>query len=312
MIYKKIILKPKSWLISKLESDTILSYIFAYNFEKLTDIYKKFQNWQELPFLITNWFLENTLPRPIYFTNSNNADESKKTTLFEDIKNEPDKKKIKKLWNISLNKNILEMIFTWKEEELREQLRIYSKNNESKKINETVWEYKNNIALFNIWETKPFEIENIDYITWNYVIYVKIFDEKDFNIFFDCLKNTFEKIGFWKGKSRWYGHFKNVENFDLDENEKEVFEYLDELKKQNLYLVLNNYKPKTEEIENFDLEKSFYQINTKHTKSLNEFNENIFKWQMNFINNWSVIKSQKNLIWDNYKSWNSYNFWYIF
>jgi hypothetical protein len=42
MIYKKIILKPSSGLITPLESDTILSYIFAYNFEKLNEVYRKF------------------------------------------------------------------------------------------------------------------------------------------------------------------------------------------------------------------------------------------------------------------------------
>ena len=310
MIYKKIILTPKSWLITPLESDTILSYIFAYNFKKLERIYKKFQDWKDLPFLITNWFIENTLPRPMYFLDK--EWEHKNTTLIDDIKQEVDKKKVKKLSNITFDKSILDLIFTWKEDQLREVLKNYSKNNEWKNINERVSEYKNSIPRFNIWETNPFEIEDVNYISWNYVIYVKIFDEKDFNLFFDYFKNTFEKIGFWKGKSRWYGHFRSVESRELDLNEKEVFEYIEELKKQDLYLVLNNYKPIDEEIESFDLKNSFYQINTKHTKSLSEFNENIFKWQMNFINAWSVITSKKVLIWDNYSSDKSYNFGFIF
>jgi hypothetical protein len=33
---------------------------------------------------------------------------------------------------------------------------------------------------------------------------------------------------------------------------------------------------------------------------------------MNFINSWSVIYSEKELIWENYNSGNSYNFGFIF
>jgi len=41
MKIKKIVFKFKSGYITPLKSDTILSYIFAYNFEKLKDIYMK-------------------------------------------------------------------------------------------------------------------------------------------------------------------------------------------------------------------------------------------------------------------------------
>ena len=166
MIYKKIILKPKSWLITPLESDTILSYIFAYNFEKLEHIYKKFQDWNNLPFLITNWFLENTLPRPMYFCDVNN-ELHEKTTLIQDINSELDKKKIKKLTNIPFDKSILELIFTWKQDELRGVLKNNSDKKEKIEIKsiEIVSEYKNSIPRFNIWETNPFEITDINYIS---------------------------------------------------------------------------------------------------------------------------------------------------
>lgn len=305
MIYKKIVLTPKSWLITPLESDTVLSYIFAFNFEKLEHIYKKFQEWINLPFLITNWLLENTLPRPMFFSDEKHPQES---SLLEDINEEVSKKKIKKITQLPLDKSLLELIFNWKNNEFRDRLKNIS-NNGNKEI---VIDFKNSIPRFNNWDTNPYEIPDINYISWNYVIYVKLIDEKDFELFFDCLKNTFEKIWFWKWKSRWYGHFKNVEIKDLDINESEVFKYIDELKKQNLYFVLNNYKPKDSEIDKFNLDKSFYQLNSKHTKSLSEFNENIFKWQMNFISEWSVIYSDDKLVWDSYKSDNSYNFWFIF
>lgn len=311
MIYKKIILKPSSWLITHLESDTILSYIFAYNFEKLQSIFQKFKDWKNIPFIISNWFLENTLPRPIFFID--NKDKLKNSTLFEDIITEVDKKKIKKLIDIPFNKSILDLIFTWNDEKLRENLKIYVKSNEWKKIFDNVIELKNSIPRFNNWETIPYEIWDIKYISWNYEIYAKIENELDFNLFFNCFKNTFEKIWFWKWKSRWYWHFKSIETKDLEENEKEVLEYIKELKKQNLYFVLNNFKPSFEEINSLNLDKSFYEINMKHTKSLSEFNNNlIFKWQMNFFKEWSIIYSEKELKWDYYKSWNSYSFGYIF
>lgn len=307
MIIKKIVLKTKSWLITSLESDTVLSYVFAYNFEKLQNIYNNFIDWNNLPFLITNWYIENTLPRPIYFEKieKNNT----RTSLIEDINQEVEKKSIKKLSNIPMDKEILEFIFNSRHEELREKLKIFTQTESKiKKISE----YKNSIPRFNIWDTNPYEIENIEYNKWNYVIYVKIFEEDNFKIFFDCLKNTFEKVWFWKGKSRWYGHFLNVELQELNQNEKEVFDYIEKLKSNNLYFVLNNFKPKTEEIETIDIEKSFYLINSKHTKSLTEFNTNIFKWQMNFFQVGSIIYSEKKLIWDKYQSDNSFNFGFIF
>jgi len=53
-------------------------------------------------------------------------------------------------------------------------------------------------------------------------------------------------------------------------------------------------------------------LNNKHTKSLSEFNKNIFKWKMSFISHWSVISTKEKLVWDYYNSNNSYNFGYIF
>lgn len=308
MNYKKIILTPKSWLITPLESDTVLSYVFAYNFDKLKNIFDKFLDWNP-SFVLSNWFIEGILPKPIFFNTNLKLPE---TDIKQDIDQEKERKKIKKLSTFPLDKIYFEMLFEWDNyDEYNEKIKWYLDNFMIKQ--EIVSDYKNSIKRFNLWETEPYEIENIKYISWNYVIYIKVYDENDFKIFFDSMKNTFETIWFWKAKSRWYGSFKEVNISDLSLKEKEVFDYFEELKqKYNLYFVLNNFKPNDDEINNFDLSKSYYQINNKHTKSLYEFNKEIFKWQMNFIEAWSVIYSENNLKWDFYKNWNSYNFWFIF
>jgi hypothetical protein len=204
------------------------------------------------------------------------------------------------------------MIFEWDNFEKYEDLiSEYLKKDEVKIIVEI--DAKNTIPRFNIWETTPYEIGNVKYTNWIFVIYVKIFDEISFNSFFECLKNTFESIWFWKAKGRWYGHFENIKLENLVDEEIKVFEYFEKLRRERwLYFILNNYKPTDEEIDNMDLNKSYYKINLKHTKTLSELEKNVFKWQMNFFSEWSVIFSAEKLIWNFYKFENSYNFWYIF
>ncbi len=312
MEYKKIILTAKSWFITDLESDTILSYIFAYNFEKLKNVYDKFLNWDSLPFLISSWFDEGTLVKPIYFS-SNNIEKTD-STLIEDISFETNRKDLKKMSIFPIRKKLFELLFNWNQVELKEELiNILDDFNKKLKNSKLVSEYKNSIPRFNIWDTNPYSIENIKYNSWNKVIYVKVYDESDFNLFFKCLKNTFNSIWFWKAKSRWYWQFSNIELEDLDNNEKDCFTYFENLEKEkNLKIVLNNYKPSVSEIEDIDLSKSFYKLNNKHTKSLSEFNKTIFKWKMSFFAPWSVISTNQKLKGDFYKSWNSCNFGFIF
>ncbi len=306
MQIKKIILTPKSWLITPLESDTVLSYIFAFNYEKLKDILDDFIKWEVLPFNITNAFQTWFLPKPIYFSEIIKINDC---SLEEDLRNEKNRKKLKKLNKFPLNKSFFELLFNWKVEELNNKL--VDLNLDEDKIN--ISEAKNSIPRFHKWETTPYHIDDIEYISSSYTIYVKIYDERKFQLFFDCLKNNFETIWFWKWKSKWYWHFKNVELLGLDEEEKEVFDYFEELKKEKWYnIILNNFKPSNNDLENINIDKSYYVLNTKHTKSLSEFNKNIFKWQMNFFSPWSLLISDKIIIWDYYKSGNSYNFWYIF
>lgn len=312
MQLKKIILTPKSGLNTTLESDTILSYIFAFNFEKLKDIYKKFQDGKDLPFLITSWFNEWFLPKPIYF--SKWTIEIPNTSILEDIKDEVSRKELKKISYFPIEKEFFELQFTWEQINLKNKIKNYL---EDKKVEDNreirTIEYKNSIPRFNIWETNPYTINDIKYTNWNYVIYIKIYDNDDFDLFFNCFKNTFESIWFWKGKSIWYWQFSKIEIKDLDNKEIEVFHYFDKLEKdKKLKIVLNNYKPKNEEINNFNLKESYYKLNNKHTKSLSEFNKVIFKWKMSFIDSWSVISCNSKLVWWYYKSGKSYNFGYIF
>ena len=62
-----------------------------------------------------------------------------------------------------------------------------------------------------------------------------------------------------------------------------------EKKKQGIFLVLNNYKPTNKELEMIDFNSSYIDINWKNTKTIQEFNENFFKGNMNFIKAGSVI-----------------------
>ena len=314
---KKIVFKFKSWYITELESDTILSYVFVYNFEKLKNIYEDFKNWK-VPFNITNAFDKGSIIRPFYMSkdekkdNSNNEFEEFLNNLIDEV----DRKKIKKLWFIPLDTNILKLQLKDKtiedQEEYNKKLWEISEKEESDKKNDKISEFKNSIPRFYKGDTNPFAIEDVNYTNQEKVIYVKVYDEEKYNRFFESLKNTFETIWWWKWKSRWYGKIAYVKNETLDTKEIDFFDYLQELKKENKYIVLNNYKPSENDLQNIDIEKSFINLNHKHTKSLDNMP---FKWKMSFISAWSVL-TWENLKWDFYKAQledkESINFWYLF
>jgi len=314
MIYKKITINPKSWFITPWESDTILSYVFAWAFmQNRWDIIKIFEDFRAKnpPFLITNWFASYEdkvyISKPIYFFE--NLKKSK-LSLKDAILNEKKRKRLKKVDKILLRREILEKIFSWKElddqtrAEFIKQKEIYQ--NLTKE--DEVW--KNMIPRFNSWETNPYSI--IVTFVKQIVVYVKIFDKEKFKSFYSFLKEVFETIWYWAGKSRWFWKIEKVELKDLNEKEKKTFEYLEELRKNWIYLVLNNYKPTEEELKNIDLSRSFIDINWKNTKTLWELNEKFFKWRMNFIKEGSVIISGEKLKGDFYESNGSYNFGYMF
>ena len=97
---------------------------------------------------------------------------------------------------------------------------------------------------------------------------------------------------------------------------------MEKWKKNRNYLVLNNYKPTDKELKMIDFDNSYIDINWKNTKTIQEFNRNFFKGNMNFIKAGSIISIKKptnNSSWDNkglkgdsYKSWYSVNFGYLF
>lgn len=319
MNIKKIVFKFKSWYITPLESDTILWYVFAHNFENLKDIFEDFKN-QDIPFLITDAFDKDYIVRPFYIVDDRKKDED---DLLKDLQNEADRKKIKKLSILPIDKakQILELQFKSKDEnEQKEEYDDLLKEiiNEDKDDikNITTAEFKNSIPRFNSTDTTPFAISDITYTNNEKIIYVKIFDEAKYNKFFECLKNTFETIWFGAWKSRWYGKIKYVKEEKLNKKEEELFKYIEQLKKEWKYIVLNNFKPSKDDIENIDTWKSFINLNHKNTKALDNMP---FKWKMSFISAWSVVITEN--IWYKIK-WNFYkvqlekkestNFWYLF
>ncbi len=307
---KKMVFKFKSWYITPLESDTILSYVFALNFDKLKNIYKNFEN---IPFNITNAFDHGYIVRPFYMW----EDDKQETTFQEDIENEPVRKKLKKISYIPIDKQILKSHLKDKnikeQEDYKTKLLAEKELQEKENKEEQVSEFKNAIPRYNKGETTPFTIDDVNHTDQEKVIYVKVYDEQQYNIFFDCLKETFETVWWWKWKSKWYGKIEYIQNQDLTEKEKEFFEYVEELKNKNKYIILNNFKPSKEDLENIQNDKSFINLNHKHTKSLDNMP---FKWKMSFIEAWSFLYSDNILKWDYYKAIlkekESINFGYLF
>lgn len=324
MNIKKIVFKFKFWYITPLESDTILWYVFAHNFENLKDIFEDFKN-QDIPFLITDAFDKDYIIRPFYIVDDKEREKDNndnETELIKDLQNEADRKKIKKLSILPIDKakQILELQFKSKDENEQKKyddlLKEIINEDKSDIKNITTAEFKNSISRFNSTDTTPFVVSDITYTNNKKIIYVKIFDEAKYNRFFECLKNTFETIWFGAWKSRWYGKIKYVEEEKLNKDEEELFKYIEELKKEWKYIVLNNFKPSKNDIENIDTWKSFINLNHKNTKALDNMS---FKWKMSFISAWSVViikNKDKKLEWDYYeaKLWDkkAVNFWYLF
>lgn len=323
MEYKKIVLKPKSWIITPLESDTILSYVFAFGIaqgnQDVINIFEDFKNW-ELLFLITNTFIcwnwKIFIPKPMFFQDKQ---ERTNISLKEAIKNESTRKKFKKSDYVVFDKDILKNIFDWDLSDEAKQKIIEWKKEYDKNIEiDNIW--KNSIPRFNSWETNPFSVK-AEFAN-EYSIFVKVFDKEKFDDFYKFMKNLFETIGFGAWKSRWFGKFKEIKLLNLSTTEKETFDYLKNLEKDWLKLVLNNYKPTDEELEKVNWWESFFDINWKNAKTIQEFNEKFFKWRMNFIKAGSVlrVKSDEEIWWSQmkklkgwyYESNGSYNFGYIF
>jgi hypothetical protein len=122
-------------------------------------------------------------------------------------------------------------------------------------------------------------------------MYVKIFDEEAFNLFWMVMKEVLETIGRGKAISRGYGKLHQVKVVELNEEEQSVFAYLNTLKQQGILVVLNNFKPSEQEIKMIDLEHSFLSFTNKNTKSLGK---HIFKGNMTFIAPGSVLQKKAN------------------
>lgn len=304
MQIKKIKLNFKSGFATELESDTILWYIFALDFDNLKDIFQEFNNWNA-PFLISNWFFEWYLPKPFYFNPKLKIWSN--ISLDNILENEPNRKINKNIKYFPIDKNIFDYFFQWDDfEKFKKLVDKFKSNIPSYKINS---HFKNFTTRFNLWETTPYVLENINYFDENIVLYIKIYDENMRQKFYNSMQIIFNTVGFGKYKSIWYWKIKTILLEDLNDKEKELFDYIENMKKEWIYYILNNYLPTQEEIKTFDLNKSNLDIQNKNTKTTQK---NIFKWNMNFVYPWSLIYTNEKLKWTYYKIENSFNFWYLF
>lgn len=283
---KKILIEFKNDFITEFNSDTFLGYIFYYWFDKLKLIYDKFINW-EIPFYLTDgfpdWYMIKPLkPLTITWDNDN--------VKYKNIK----KNKFIKIDDIV---NYYKMIF----ENAYYEIDYNIDNPILENIH--VWNYINRIT--NLSTPYYIQTKKIDKI----VIYVNIINESDFNNFYKVLKDILLSVWRWKNKSRWFWKISHVDLLDLDEHENNFFTYIKEIYTKEWYtVVLNQYKPLEDEINNFDINSSYIDISFKISKSI--FYP-IFKWKYYYIKPWSIIK-WTNLKWWYYENNWLYNFWYLF
>ena len=307
MDIQKIRLRFKSWLATPLESDTVLWYVFAYDFDNLEDVFQDFVDWNP-PFVISNGFVDWYLPKPFYF---NNNFQREAANLSQQLALEQERKDKKSLSYFPAEKEIFKLLFEWNKDQMAEYDQKINQILENKNINiNTNTEAKNYVPRYHKADTQPYNLENIYYSSNDFSIYIKIFDDSKTQRFLESMKNVFESIGFGKYKSRGYWKISMFENSLIDENEKNLFDYLQELGEDKwIYYVLNNYKIHQQEIDSIDTAQSYLNIWTKNTKTTQDF---VFKWNMSMVLPWSVIYADTKLTWDYYQTNKSFNFWYIF
>lgn len=301
MQIKKIQIWFKSGYITPLESDTILWYVFAKCFEELKEVFYSFRDGNP-PFLISNGMIDGRINRPIAF-----IWQHKKVNLEEDLIFEQNRKMFKSLAYIDFSREELRKCFAG---EFIADEDKYTWDNGYVELSEA----KNMIPRFSSGEVTPYNITNLIYTNKKYAIYVKIIDEKQFVKFYQKMQDVLLTIGRGKWVSRGYGKVGTCELLELSEQERDAFLFINDLReRQGIYLILNNYKPQDGEIDCFDLDRSYFHLVNKNTKSRGEM---IFKWNMKFIAPGGVLVKK---IWDSteikgsyYESNLSFNFWYLF
>lgn len=298
MNIKKIVLRFKTGLLTPIESDTLLSYVFALDFNKLEKVFQSFLGPDTVPFVFSNAMFPEELPKPLLFPKTDN-----KVMLEEALEYELVRKQQKIVNTIRMESPTLKAAFEKQGDIVLGQKAPWNLlRNEQKNMTPRFWKG----------ETVPYALPNVSY--WDeYVVYVKIYNDDLFSCFFDSMQKVLMGLGFWAGKSRGYGKLLKCELLDLHVNEKACFDEIEKLRKKGLIYVLNNYKPADQECKMIDYENSSYVIHTKQAKG----GKSVFKGALHFFGEGSCLQftapvQEKIVLGGYYEVHQAFNFWYLF
>lgn len=161
MKYKKIIVQLDNSYLTPFDSDTLISYVFAHDFETLRDILPLFSEQASVPFILTHGFPQGFIPKPLFFSSK-----SKNIDVFNQVLSlQKQKKEIKKHPYIRLSK---------------QDFCAYLDGEDVKTFPDpiyTISEGKNTVARFHSHETLPYMLKNVYYATLPMVVYVQVFNE---------------------------------------------------------------------------------------------------------------------------------------
>lgn len=300
MQIQKILLSFKSGLITPIESDTLLSYIFAMDFAYNEPIFRLFQSKETVPFVFSNAMLPGLLPRPLFFPSK----EKKEIWITEALHSELERKKTKSASMIQMQASAFSDFFAG----------LQTQNMLQEPEITSIAEFKNTVPRFAQADTTPYSIPQVHYTDQDWVVYVKIYDQKAFQRFFASMQTVLMQYGFWAGKSRGYGKLSACTLQESTPSEKAVFDEIDQLRKQGLVYLINNFKPSSLEIQQIDWSKSYYQL---HTKQAKKADGEIFKGALNFLAagsvlSWKISDDPNTRYGDFYQTNQAFNFWYLF
>jgi CRISPR-associated protein Csm4 len=279
-------IKPKSGLLSELQSDTILGHFCwrlkeKYGEENLISFISSYHKGNPV-FLISDGLLKDNdqiyFPNPFLF-NKLEIKDTKKEKIHEFIKRKKDKDS--KFISLAQLNEFLDKGYISTSSAGQNTFLNYSKSKIEEQLRVSVQIDRSNFASA---ENKLFTY-NPKYIhqDLNYVMLIKVIDEKLFEKYYceQLLKDVF-KVGFGKKKSSGYGQFEII-------GDMKEFNSFKEPDNPNAFMVLGNYLPS----EDDQSAPIGYDINTKYGKLGEELSqsENPFKNPIVFLTAGSCFRT---------------------